>query len=208
MPGRLLIREARHGRIQLVVPEVAFDETVNLFKRAMADQYMAARKALRRLQGIEVLDQAKANLQIDIQAEASAYATKLRAVLKSAGADFLPYPKASHSDLVRRALDRRRPFDAAGKDGYRDALIWEALVENADPDRPIVLVSGDKRAFGANQASFCRSSSKSWRSAASPQRRSEGSRGSRNSPRRFPLSLSSSSLTSSISSAAETPLTS
>ena len=37
-------------------------------------------------------------------------------------------PQVSHADLVERDLSSRKPFSPTGK-GYRDALIWESVVE-------------------------------------------------------------------------------
>src|SRR5207249_2388821 len=42
----------------------------------------------------------------------------------------------------------RKPFDSHGNGGYRDALFWETLLAAANKATPIILVSGDKAAYG------------------------------------------------------------
>lgn len=148
-PGRLLLREARHRRIRLLVPQVVVDETVNLYREAVQEHMRLARRALRRLQGMQALEAADAGLAVDLDAAAAAYASELMAIFESAGAEVRPYPSISHEAVVARALARRRPFDGNGHNGYRDVLLWETLLEAADRASPIVLVSGDKSAIGS-----------------------------------------------------------
>jgi hypothetical protein len=58
-----------------------------------------------------------------------------------------PYPATSHELLVRRAIERRRPFDDEGG-GYRDSLVWETILALLQEDEsPIWLVSADGKAF-------------------------------------------------------------
>ena len=55
----------------------------------------------------------------------------------------LPYPDIQHRELIKRAIHRRKPFDAKGS-GYRDSLIWESVVTlAAKVDGQVVLVSDD-----------------------------------------------------------------
>lgn len=61
------------------------------------------------------------------------------------GFTVLPWPTADHGSLVRRAVNRRAPFDDKGG-GYRDALVWESALELARNGAEVVLVSAD-RAF-------------------------------------------------------------
>ncbi|MBB4846015.1 hypothetical protein HNP55_004569 [Paucibacter oligotrophus] len=42
----------------------------------------------------------------------------------------IEYDHIPHAKLVERALARRKPFDADGQDGYRDALIWLSMLDS------------------------------------------------------------------------------
>jgi hypothetical protein len=50
--------------------------------------------------------------------------------LRVAGVEILPYPTTPHRSIADRDLARRKPFSETGK-GYRDALIWESVLELA-----------------------------------------------------------------------------
>lgn len=41
------------------------------------------------------------------------------------------YPQVSHEEVVKRALDRKKPFKSDGSTGYRDFLVWRTCVNIA-----------------------------------------------------------------------------
>lgn len=149
-PARLLMREARLGRVGLLVPEIVFEEVVNHYREQVEEQVAAWRRSIRRLRRLRTTI-ADVREPADPTVAADAYRAGLRAILLGSGATFLPFPSVSHETVVARALGRRPPFDADGENGYRDALVWETVLAAADPDDPIVLVSADKNAFGADR---------------------------------------------------------
>lgn len=147
-PARLLLREAREGRIELIAPQVAIDEAVNKYREEIEERFREARRAKRRLQGLRAIDQSQAAFELSTDDATTAYEQLLTDTLTAAGAEVLGYPAVAHEDVTKRALERRRPFDPEGKDGYRDTLVWETLVEHANDQDTIVLVTGDNDAFG------------------------------------------------------------
>lgn len=55
----------------------------------------------------------------------------------------LPYPRVSHADMTKRALERRPPFDDNGG-GYHDSLIWLAALDEAESlGSDLIIVSND-----------------------------------------------------------------
>ena len=146
-PGRLLLREAREERIRLVVPQIAFDEAVNLYREAIEEEKRAVRQARSRLERLGV--SSGQGEELDVDATVAAYSSELATLLSSAHANIHPYPSVSHEMVARRAMRRDRPFDPKGKDGYRDTLLWETVLELCAEHAPIVLVSADNAAFSA-----------------------------------------------------------
>lgn len=63
------------------------------------------------------------------------------------GISVLPWPQITHEELVKRAVTRKPPFDEKGG-GYRDSLVWAAVVELARTGSDVALVSAD-RAFAS-----------------------------------------------------------
>jgi hypothetical protein len=148
-PSWLLLREARHERIDLLVAEICFDEAVNLFREDVEEALRQARKAERALLDLGAVD--KAAPAPSIEDAVQEYRQSLRFLLDSANAQWLPYPVVAHDVVARRALSRLQPFDRQGRNGYRDVLLWESILAAANASDPIVLVSRDADAFGSDR---------------------------------------------------------
>lgn len=81
---------------------------------------------------------------LDIRAETELFRKRLSTQLSRADAVVLEYPETPHEELVQRAISRNKPFNEHGS-GYRDALIWQTVLELATRvEGNIVLVSQDK----------------------------------------------------------------
>lgn len=63
------------------------------------------------------------DLASKVQELVADYETELRGRLNELGAVIIPIPSVSHQVVLTRALEKRRPFDTEGRDGYRDVLI-------------------------------------------------------------------------------------
>lgn len=61
------------------------------------------------------------NLKVD-------YEQNLTKRINELGITILPYPIIGHREMVKRELHKRKPFKDSTK-GYRDALIWETVLE-------------------------------------------------------------------------------
>jgi len=60
----------------------------------------------------------------------------------------LEYPNVSHSNVAKRAIEKKKPFKKSG-DGYRDTLVWESILQVLSRnDRPdVVFVSNNRSDF-------------------------------------------------------------
>ena len=72
---------------------------------------------------------------------------RIRQVLVEVGGEIAPLPSAPHAKVVARALDRLQPFDSKGRNGYRDVILWETVLEMGGKGDSVVFVSNDKRGF-------------------------------------------------------------
>lgn len=64
----------------------------------------------------------------------------------------LEYEHISHTEVVQRALNRRKPFDADGATGYRDCLLWLSLIcqlasDTSNTDEEIIFISSNWKDF-------------------------------------------------------------
>lgn len=127
-----LTQECTAGRLALVVPEIVIREAVNKYRERverLANKMNATVDELRRLRALAPGDRPSvADDHVEI------YERELRAhvmILKGLMPGFDEVP---HERVVRRALDRRKPFGQKDA-GYRDTLVWEAVLEVAGRDR-------------------------------------------------------------------------
>ena len=135
----------------LVVPEIVISETINCFPGKLTDVLSITHRAIGRLKklvpNVEVtppkLDVAEATVQ---------FRKALSARLRELRAQTPGFKEIEINCIVQRSLQRRKPFDANGQRGLRDAILWETVLELArtKEDEEIVLVTGNTNDFGPN----------------------------------------------------------
>lgn len=108
----------------LVVPEVVIREAVGRFSDHVTELVGTMDSATRRLARLGV---PPGGAPVDIAAAVAKYERHLRDTLGAGRALTPDPPEVDLLGLVDRAIYRRRPFDAKGS-GFRDALIWEAVI--------------------------------------------------------------------------------
>lgn len=146
---RLLLAAAAEDRLVLVVPELVVREVVNKWHEKARAELEKAHKPLRELgrYGIDVTVPS----EDDLARQREEIEERLRRTLEAKGVEVAPFPRLPHEAVAERALGRRQPFDARGKDGYRDSLLWETVLTYADANDEVILVSNDHKAFAANR---------------------------------------------------------
>ena len=137
---RLLVHARKLLKDSVSIPEVSLLEHVRHIREGIekdaADLTRAAQN-LSRVRGKEMTVPT-----LNVEEETAAWATWAREQLARLGINVLPLPSPSHEALLRRDLERRKPFDNDGK-GYRDALIWESVVTAAKeaPTSTVVFIT-------------------------------------------------------------------
>jgi hypothetical protein len=147
----VLLHLTRSGAVALVVPEVVVREVVGRFTTEVAkwrNQLAEARRRLARLMGEPPLIEAWPAEEV----LGANYESLLRERLINAGALIAPIPGVQLSELVDRAIRRLVPFNEKGN-GFRDALIWESVVDSAWSAAQVVLISNDSSAFAESSRS-------------------------------------------------------
>ena len=136
---RTLISTLEVSGHNLYVPKLVIEEVVAEFERVFEEGTRGFRILSRRLRitlpaSVDALDK---------ESESAQFRGRLVAQFDVPNCTILDYPETSHEELVRRATARERPFNEKGT-GYRDALIWESVLELAtDVDSEVVLLSND-----------------------------------------------------------------
>ena len=129
---------------KVYVPKLVLEEISANYSRCLASHAQKVHDSLAGLTRFLIRDFQSPLKQFDLEVETTVFKNTLSARLATADSVILEYPSASHEDLVKRATARRKPFNAKGS-GYRDALIWQTVLDLAmQVDEDIVLVSSDK----------------------------------------------------------------
>jgi predicted nucleic acid-binding protein len=145
----LLLEGARSEQIELVVPELVLQEAAVKYRENVGARVAELEKSIARLKRVDV-EVSISNVP-DPGALAVRYEAELRRSLKAAGAIVASLPAVGHDQLLSRALARRKPFKAGGA-GYRDALIWETVLEQVRVSRSLVFCTMDVSDFGDRAA--------------------------------------------------------
>ena len=111
----------------LFVSQVVVEEVVNNYSERLFELMNSINGETRKLNSMLDREGIIAFEQLDFSKEIAIYKDFLQEKILAAGT-ILPYPKVEHEKIVKRFLDRKKPFKQNGK-GYRDTLIWENLLE-------------------------------------------------------------------------------
>ncbi len=131
---------------QLIVPEVVVDEVVNRFREDIDSHY--CKFIIEERQIAHMLDDSRFKLRsvLDQEIEVNKYRSAFISKIESNGGKILPYPFIDHKEVVKRDLQRRKPFKPDGS-GYRDFLIWESIKKLISED-DVAFITNNKKDFG------------------------------------------------------------
>lgn len=128
---------------ELLVPQLALDEAVNDLGEQIASQEGEIAKASEKLRSLLNGDYSPPS-RPRRDTRVREYRGFLLDRLRKEGARFLGYPKVPHDKVVRRALERRRPFDQKGHDGYRDVLMWHCVLSELRGTGDVAFITSDQ----------------------------------------------------------------
>jgi len=137
---RTFISELPRLGYTLCVPKIVFNETVSKFFEETRKVYESARKIGASSVVFAKFDQPSESPEIARER----YQTFISEQLQVLKAEVLDYPPVTHEELVGRALSRKKPFRDSDSGGYRDALIWETIMELAKTDEVSFLSNNTK----------------------------------------------------------------
>src|SRR5258708_39963722 len=132
------------------MPQIIQEETVNKFREELTKKVNQCRNDISSLTNLVGDGPALVLPQDFVEVSVEKYSRELAEKLSKAQVEYRAYPQTSHHIVARRALAHRKPFDANGRVGYRDTLIWESILEIAKESdgEQIVFITGNSEDFG------------------------------------------------------------
>ena len=148
-----LVRSCRAVGVTVAVPEMVVLELVAQYDAEMRTRLGAASKAISNLERYIYTEKLPA-LSVDAQSLEAGYEEWFRNKLNDMGILILKLPDVPQQVITERALKKRRPFTTKGGDaGYKDALIWETILEFLDSSLgPVVFVTNDSGFCHGNES--------------------------------------------------------
>jgi hypothetical protein len=119
VPLQTILKEREKLALKVALPQVSLLEHAKHYWKSYSD----AVDKMRNLDGpTHGLKELRFDSAVDL----------IRNRANDAGIEILPIPDVTHEKLVDRAIRGQRPFSPDGKEGYRDALIWETVKYHAN----------------------------------------------------------------------------
>ena len=129
----------------VAIPEVAQTEFVAYLDRAFSEAEQEISKSIRRLPESVVKSISFDRFRRAGKAGKRRLTAKLAAILRQGRMLKLPISKSQARRAVKRATERRPPCSQSGEE-VRDAMIWEAAIDQLKRRKgPLVLLSADKQ---------------------------------------------------------------
>jgi hypothetical protein len=148
-PSWLLLREFRwQEAASLVVPSIVIEEALNHFGERLGKALEGVQRSMAELQKLLPSRSDLCPPACDREQAVADYKEVLTSRLWELGAQQPAYDGIALGAVVSRALQRRKPFDAKGA-GFRDALLWETVLQVAQGAAgPVTLITGNTNDFG------------------------------------------------------------
>lgn len=131
-----------------LMPRLVLEEVEKQYEEKLVKQRADYNQQVRGLNRFFSKDKVQLLGDVDIKTETQKYIRDLLRKLRIKRKDILDYPADALPKLVRKAVNRIKPFTAQGEE-FRDALLWETVKANLCPDgfATTVFISQDSAAF-------------------------------------------------------------
>ena len=138
-----LLTSIKHSRdnVQIIVPEIVKHELLKLFDEKLQKCQMTFDKAYQEFHDIvgpRPILEAVANTA----GAANRYRADLEHSFRKHHVVVTPVSSLSFQAIVERSVAKRPPFAANGR-GFKDAVVWETVLQHASPGTRLALITDD-----------------------------------------------------------------
>ena len=125
---RFFLSVSKMLNLHILVSPIVIDEVVARYRASIEKETRRLQQSARKLSNLLPPSESVIGVKLDLERTVMEYRKRLELSFSGDSEASLCYPTIGHSELVARALMRRRPFNESGS-GYRDTLIWLSIVE-------------------------------------------------------------------------------
>lgn len=133
---------------KLIFPNIVIDEIKGLYKRALTERYEEFKKSKEKLVSTFLFSELPEIPEIDIESDSEKYIEFIHSKLGTSDDNIIHYKNEFLPELVKRAIERKKPLDENGQQ-FRDGLLWLTLLDYAKSkdDKRITLISDNPKDF-------------------------------------------------------------
>lgn len=147
-PFRYLLHFLSNSGNTLLLSRLVIEEVENKYAAEAQKALVESAKSSQRLKQLGLVEEAAP----EGVPSAPAFDLEKRIRDQVEGIEIIEYAGVPHSEVVQRALKRRKPFDTEGDVGYRDCLLWLSLVRHLASGRSsdseeVIFISSNWRDF-------------------------------------------------------------
>lgn len=133
---------------RLIIPSIVIEEVKGLYKRALTERYDEFVNCSKKLKSTIISIQIPDIPKIDIEDESEKYIAYIHNKLGTSDKNIIHYKNEFLPELVKRAIERKKPLDDKGQQ-FRDGLLWLTLLDYAEKtnEKRIALISDNPKDF-------------------------------------------------------------
>lgn len=136
---------------RFVMPKIVLEEIAGVYKRLLIERRNDLGKSSKKLNSVLINNHVVINMNIIIEEEVKEYIEYLKANLKIKDDEIIEYKLEYLNYIVRRSIDRIKPFSKNGQE-FRDAILWLSILDYAKltEEKAIVFISDNPKDFSAS----------------------------------------------------------
>lgn len=127
----LLVDYLARTNSKLILPSIVVEEIKGLYKRVLEERFDEYSKSVEKLKSTLLFLEMPKTPDLDIDGDSDKYIDYLHKKLGTNADNIIPYKNEYLPELVKRAIERKKPLDNKGQQ-FRDGLLWLTLLDYAE----------------------------------------------------------------------------
>lgn len=128
---------------KLIFPLIVVEEVKGLYKRVLKERFEEYTKSVDKLKSTLLFIEMPEPPPLDIEGDSNRYIDFLHGKFGTSKDNIIPYKNEYLSELVSRAIQRKKPLDDKGQQ-FRDGILWLTLLDYAEnTDEKIIAFISD-----------------------------------------------------------------
>lgn len=116
---------------KLILPSIVVEEIKGLYKRALQERFEEYIKSVEKLKSTLLFLEMPETPALDIEGDAEKYLEFIHKKFGTTASSIIPYKNEWLPEIVKRAIERKKPLDNKGQQ-FRDGILWLTILDYAE----------------------------------------------------------------------------